>query len=303
VTVPLLLIFSVALACAASAIFLWHAAATRVRRTSVLRRLGGRLAAAPAPAPAARRRGAPGPGFLAAWCRRLDLAPAASTALLVFGPAPLLASAVAMAAGWPVAAVAFVLFVLLTCMVLAVRREAVQRRLVRAVPGFVDAMVRTIVLGQSTGAAFIAATQAVEGSLRRTLEHTQGLVAAGLELDAALTQTGRTYDSEALLLLGSVIRMSTQYGGRVDQVLERVAAFLRDREEAEQELIAVSAETRMSAWVLGLLPVVVTVLILFANSTYLAGMWVDATGRKLLLGAFGLELVGGYFLYRLARFR
>ncbi|MCY1550901.1 hypothetical protein D9M68_871890 [compost metagenome] len=62
-----------------------------------------------------------------------------------------------------------------------------------------------------------------------------------------------------------------------------------------------SAETRMSAWVLGLLPLVVGAAIITINGAYFARLWDDGTGRQLVLGAAGLQALGVYLLYRLSR--
>ena len=69
-------------------------------------------------------------------------------------------------------------------------------------------------------------------------------------------------------LLAAVFRMSTRYGGRADLVLERVSAYIRDRQSAERELHALSTEVRLSAWVLALLPIVVGTLIMVLNEGY-----------------------------------
>jgi tight adherence protein B len=93
-----------------------------------------------------------------------------------------------------------------------------------------------------------------------------------------------------------------RYGGRADLLLERVANFMRDREQAEHELIAMSSETRLSAWILGLLPIGVGASLIMSNPGYFIGMWNDSTGRALIFSSAGLQLLGAGLLYRLARF-
>ncbi|MNY19003.1 hypothetical protein D3C86_1524150 [compost metagenome] len=92
-----------------------------------------------------------------------------------------------------------------------------------------------------------------------------------------------------------------RYGGRADLLLERVSNFMRDREQAEHELVAMSSETRLSAWILGLLPVGVGTLMIMNNPSYFLGMWNDGTGRMLVFTGVGLQALGGLLLYRLAR--
>ncbi|MCY1562657.1 hypothetical protein D9M68_1000910 [compost metagenome] len=76
---------------------------------------------------------------------------------------------------------------------------------------------------------------------------------------------------------------------------------MRDREQAEHELVAMSSETRLSAWILGLLPVCVAAFMIMNNPSYFLGMWNDGTGRMLVLMGVGLQASGGLLLYRLAR--
>ncbi len=76
---------------------------------------------------------------------------------------------------------------------------------------------------------------------------------------------------------------------------------MRDREQAEQELNAMSAETRLSAWILGLLPIGVGGFLILTNPGYFMGMWNDETGRILIYSSATLQVVGVALLYRLAR--
>jgi tight adherence protein B len=65
--------------------------------------------------------------------------------------------------------------------------------------------------------------------------------------------------------------------------------------------MALSAETRLSAWVLGLLPLVVAGGLFVMNAGYILLMWRDPMGKAMLLTALGLEVVGALLLYRLAK--
>jgi tight adherence protein B len=126
-------------------------------------------------------------------------------------------------------------------------------------------------------------------------------VRAGVDLDRALHQTADNVRIEEMYLLASILGLGVRYGGRADLLLERVGNFMRDREQAEQELSALSSETRLSAWILGLLPVGVGAFLIFTNPSYFMGMWNDGTGRILIFSAVGLQLTGAALLYRLAR--
>ena len=163
-------------------------------------------------------------------------------------------------------------------------------------------MVRLITIGNSTQAAFQLAIVNCQTPLRGYLERAASLVRAGVDLDRALHQTANSVRVEEMYLLASILGLGVRYGGRADLLLERVANFMRDREQAEHELMAMSSETRMSAWILGLLPLGVGAFLVVMNPTYFVGMWGDSTGRTLIFSSLGLQLVGAGLLYRLARF-
>jgi tight adherence protein B len=88
------------------------------------------------------------------------------------------------------------------------------------------------------------------------------------------------------------------------QVLERTLMSVRsgmDLDQAQHELRAITSETRMSAWVLGLLPVVVAIIMSLLSPDFFHPMFTEVLGRKILLIALVMELCGGFLLYRLAK--
>ncbi|MGF6527811.1 type II secretion system F family protein [Variovorax sp. PvP013] len=183
------------------------------------------------------------------------------------------------------------------------RVQKFRRRLVLQLPGFIDAMVRMVRIGNSPQSAFQLATATLKAPLREAMEHAAALARAGVDLDAALDQTADHLRVGELHLLGAILGLGVRYGGRADLLLERVATSLRDNEQAGQELAAMSAETRLSAWILGLLPLGVGATIMAGNPDYIVRMWLDGTGRTMLFGALGLQSLGALLLYRLARLR
>jgi len=182
----------------------------------------------------------------------------------------------------------------------------IQRRrlkIVRQIPSFLDGIVRLVTLGNSVPAAFQAALLTTEEPLRGCLDHVSRMLRTGVEIDRAMLHIAKIYRTQEFELLGSVLRLSVKYGGRADVMLERMAVFMRDLEQAERELTAMSAETRLSAFVLVMLPIGIGSFVVMTNPKYLEGMWIDPGGRMLLVLAFLLQVAGSVWLYRMARLR
>ena len=188
---------------------------------------------------------------------------------------------------------------------LFVTARSQRRRLAIVVqlPAFLDGIVRLVTLGNSVPAAFQAALQSTEAPLRECLDHVSRMMRAGVEIDRALSHVATVYRTREFEFVGAVLRLSVKYGGRADVMLERMSTFMRDLEQAERELSAMSAETRLSAWVLVALPILIGGFLVATNPTYFKTMWGDPDGRRLVYLAFALQAAGGYLLYRMTRLR
>ncbi|ABC37602.1 type II secretion system F family protein [Burkholderia thailandensis] len=201
------------------------------------------------------------------------------------------------------AVAAFVAGATLVVFWLASRMQKRRLRIVRQLPSFLDGIVRLVTLGNSVPAAFQATLQTTDAPLRGCLDHVSRMLRSGVEIDRAMVYVAALYRIKEFELVGSVLRLSVKYGGRADVMLDRMAVFMRDLEQAERELVAMSAETRLSAWVLGALPVGIGSFVIATNPKYFSAMWLDPMGRQLVYLAFILQVAGGYWLYRLARLR
>ncbi|KWR88558.1 type II secretion system F family protein [Cupriavidus sp. IDO] len=233
--------------------------------------------------------------------RRADLSPTRRTYFLWGAPVLLLVLVAAAAGGWIGAAAMLAMCAAVWAFLLWNRVRRIHKKLLLQLPGFLDGVVRLMTIGSSVPAAFQNSIANTEAPLRQCLIQAIHLQRAGKELDQAVLQVGRVYRIDELMLVSSVLRLSVRYGGRADVVMERTANFMRDREQAQRELMALSAETRLSAWVLGLLPLVVAGSLFVLNAGYIMMMWKDPTGKTMLLSALGLEVAGAFMLYRLAK--
>jgi tight adherence protein B len=301
----------------AAIVLLLVAAGLILRRASVQARHGAsegfltdRLAATQATAVAPAQQSI---GFAARSSRKLD-SNAWSRLLLQAGIQPssgfylalilplVLAPVVALLLGGVFSAVAGLLLVaLISFFRIWYKADKRKRRMINQLPGFLDATVRLITIGNSMQSAFHGGLNNVDDPLREPLMRADALSRSGMDLDAALLLISRQYDVKELFLVSSVVSLALRFGGRSDQVLERMAAFMRDLEQARDELVATSAEVRLSAWILALMPIGIALFIIMFNNALFMNMWNDPLGFKLLMLAVGLQTLGSFWLYRMAR--
>ena len=86
------------------------------------------------------------------------------------------------------------------------------------------------------------------------------------------------------------IRIQRQVGGNLAETLRTTATTLRERESLQRQVSALSAEGRLSAYILIALPVGVFFFMLKANREYVSLLWTDPIGW--LMSAGGLVAHG-----------
>ena len=90
------------------------------------------------------------------------------------------------------------------------------------------------------------------------------------------------------------IRIQREVGGNLAELLLTVAATLREREYLRRQVRALSAEGRMSAWILGGLPPAFLAYLALINPDYLTPLFSTALGW-LLVGAMCVMMSVGVF--------
>lgn len=243
----------------------------------------------------------PGPANWNTFLLRTGIVPTAGFYLRLLGLPLASAMLAGLLSGVIAAGAVFAMTAMGSGVHLCMKADRRHRKAVEQLPDFLENMVRMMAIGNSLTAAFQAAADRVDEPLLEIMQRANAASRSGQELDMALRQTGRQYGLHELYLVAAIIGVAIRFGGRSDHVLERMAGFMRDLAYARRELVALSAEVRLSAWVLALLPLGIAGFIVMFNNALFMGMWHDPAGWKMLIGAAALQIIGSYWLYRLAR--
>ena len=123
----------------------------------------------------------------------------------------------------------------------------------------------------------------------------------GVPLGEALTTASERIGSKDLAWTVQAILVQQRTGGRLADILRIVARTMRDRFELHRELHALTAEGRLSAYILGGLPFALAGLLLIVNPHYLSPLFHDPLGYLLIGGAGALMLVAFTWMSRIVR--
>ena len=81
-------------------------------------------------------------------------------------------------------------------------------------------------------------------------------------------------------------------GGNLAELLDRLAALVRERFKVRRQVRVLSAHGRISGWTLASLPPVLAVVLFLITPTHIRVLIEDPLGRMLTAAAIGLQLIG-----------
>jgi tight adherence protein B len=176
-----------------------------------------------------------------------------------------------------------------------------QAQTIGQIPLFIDQLLRSLSTGRSLESAIRFASHESLPPLRYIVDRVTRAADLGADMVDNLTEAAKLHNLRELNLIALSMRISNQYGGSPRDMLESVVKMVRQQELARRELAAMTGETRMSAWVLGLTPLAIALYIMVMNPNYLNMLLDDDTGKTLLTTALGLQGTGAFILWRMLR--
>ncbi|HWX12353.1 MAG TPA: type II secretion system F family protein [Trinickia sp.] len=207
-------------------------------------------------------------------------------AAAVFAPVPLALSAVAALASGA-----------LPYLYVDRRRSKRLRQLERQLPDVADAIGRALRAGHSfpsaigmVGAEF---AEPMSGEFRITFDE----INYGVPLNDALMNLAKRVPIRDLRYFVIAVLIQRETGGNLAEVLDGIAFLIRERFKLFDKVRVLSAEGKMSAWVLGLLPFVTAGAMMVLNRPFLAVLWEDPVGLR-VLGVMAVLMVTGVLSMR-----
>ena len=96
------------------------------------------------------------------------------------------------------------------------------------------------------------------------------------------------------------IRIQQTVGGRLADLLHTLADFIRAREEVRREVAVLTAEGRISAWVLTAMAPFMLFAINFVSPDYMKPMY-SGLGLVVLLGTAAMVAMGSFIIFRMTK--
>lgn len=137
----------------------------------------------------------------------------------------------------------------------------------------------------------------IAGEFRRAIVEAR----IGVEIEDALDGIAVRMGSKDFSWVVMAIRIQRRVGGNLAELLLTVAATLREREYLRRHVKALSAEGRLSCWILGGLPPAFMAYLAITKPTYMRPMFTTSIGWAMVAGIVVLLSVGIFWMSKVVK--
>jgi tight adherence protein B len=202
-----------------------------------------------------------------------------------------------LAAGVPAAATALPWLLLMRI------RSARLRKLEEQLPEAADFLGRALRAGHSFANVMQMVGEELPDPIASEFKFAYEEINYGVPMNEALHNLALRVPLTDLRYLVIAVLIQRESGGNLAEVLGNISRLIRSRLKLLAQVRVMSAEGRMSAWVLGVLPLGVMLLMVISNPAYVRLLWTDPIGVRLMWYAFGVAVFGVLWMRKLIRIR
>jgi tight adherence protein B len=121
----------------------------------------------------------------------------------------------------------------------------------------------------------------------------------GISLEEALLSLTERVPNLDLKFFATAVTLQRQTGGDLAEILDKIGYLVRERFKIFGQIAALTGEGRLSGIVLLALPPVLFVVVYKMNPEYIALLFTDEMGRKMLAGAIVMQLLGALMIRKI----
>ena len=251
------------------------------------------------------QRGAPGlferlaaAADITAMVRKAGLKHSGGAILAAIGASGLCAALLGwFALGGPAAALGALLGAAMPYLWLKGRVRARMERFQRQLPDALDLVGRALKAGHGFTGALRMIADECDDPIGPEFAQTLDEINYGLSVDEAMQNLLGRVDCPDLKFFVVSVGIQRESGGNLTEIVGNISNLIRERYKLAGTVKTLSAEGKLSALILILLPFVVGLIIYLLNPDYMSVLWQKDLGRMALMGA-GVSMLKGVFWIR-----
>jgi len=123
----------------------------------------------------------------------------------------------------------------------------------------------------------------------------------GKNMDEALLDLSKRTADEDLDIFITTLLIHLQVGGDLSEILDTISETIRERVKLKGDIRTMTAQSQMSAVVIGILPLVIAGAMFLLNPSYIGLLFSDPLGLMMVGAAGAMMLLGAFLLSRIVK--
>lgn len=197
-------------------------------------------------------------------------------------------------------ALGLVAFALPYCKVMMDRQKRLDR-FDEQLPEALDIIKRALQAGHPFNESLHLVAEGLDGPVGEEFAITFADLNYGSDLRRAMLGLLERVPSITLLAFITSVLVQRETGGNLAEILDNISRVIRGRFRFQRKVKTLSAEGRLSAWILAMVPFALFLLIHFSTPNYLPILVKDPTGHQLIIMAGVMMVLGIYWIRRILK--
>jgi tight adherence protein B len=168
-------------------------------------------------------------------------------------------------------------------------------------PEAIDIMQRALKAGHPFNGTLKLVAEDMEQPIAREFELTFADINYGNDVRRAMLGLLARVPSVTVMALVTSVLVQKETGGNLAEILRQLSEVVRSRFQFQRRVRTLSAEGRMSAWVLAMVPLVLFAALTVSSPDYLPVLFSDPFGQKLAAFSVIWGAIGVFFISRIIR--
>jgi tight adherence protein B len=158
-------------------------------------------------------------------------------------------------------------------------------------------------VGQSVQTAMKNVAEEMQEPISREFMRVYRETQYGMTLEASLGAMVKRTKNPDLELMCSAILIQRQIGGNLAQILQNISDTINQRIQMRGEVKTLTSAGRMSGYIIGALPVVIILILMLINPSYIEMFFSTRTGQIMLVISAVLEAIGFLFVRKIVNIK
>ena len=170
-------------------------------------------------------------------------------------------------------------------MIVMRRRRQRLQKLEEQFPEALESLARSLRAGNPIGAGLEMLARECKAPLAQEMRKTADERALGLSLEQTMDNLATRVPVPEIPLFVAAVQLQSRTGGRLHEVLTRLAETMRESYALKSEIRSIAAHGRMTGAILTALPVIIAAMMLWVNPSHMLVLWSHPMGKDLIFAA------------------